>query len=231
MRFTELAAEPIGYNNKLNPEIWHDGQVKPEVRAALLRIAQDFKNYIDVPFKVIDVIIAGGMANYTYTKHSDLDLHLIADFDSIDCDREAAELFDSKRLLYKRDHEIKIHGIPVELYVEDSRFPAVSSSYSLIKQQWLKEPSKEVPQYDPEELEDKVRLWTKVIQQATKTGDLHVLRNVLSLLRKYRRMGLDTSQGEFSIPNLVYKSLRNDNTLTGLVTLVDKLHDQQLSLT
>jgi hypothetical protein len=231
MRFTELAAEPIGYNNKLNSEIWHDGEVKPQVRAALLRIAKDFKKYIDVPFRVVDVIIAGGMANYSYTKHSDLDLHLIADFDSVDCDREAAELFDSKRLLYKREHSIKIHGIPVELYVEDQREPAVSSSYSLIKQQWIREPSKEIPRYDPEELEQQVRVWTKIIQQATKTGDLQILRTVLTLLRKYRRMGLNTDLGEFSVPNLVYKSLRNNSTLIGLVTLVDRLHDQQLSLT
>jgi hypothetical protein len=156
---------------------------------------------------------------------------LIADFDSVDCDREAAELFDSKRLLYKREHSIKIHGIPVELYVEDQREPAVSSSYSLIKQQWIREPSKESPRYDPEELEQQVRVWTKIIQQATKTGDLQILRTVLTLLRKYRRMGLNTDLGEFSRPNLVYKSLRNNSTLIGLVTLVDRLHDQQLSLT
>lgn len=230
MRFTELAAEPIGYNNELNPLLWHDGDIKPEIRAALLRIAQDFKKYIDVPFKVVDVVIAGGMANYSYTKHSDIDLHLIADFASVDCDREAAELFDSKRLLYKRDHDIKIHGMPVELYVEDSREPAVSSSYSLIKNQWIKKPSKDIPQYDPEELERLVRLWTKIIQQATKTGDLHVLRTVLQLLRKYRRLGLQQPEGEFNVANLAYKSLRNDQTLKGLQTLIDRLHDQQLSV-
>jgi hypothetical protein len=115
--------------------------------------------------------------------------------------------------------------------VEDQREPAVSSSYSLIKQQWIREPSKEIPRYDPEELEQQVRVWTKIIQQATKTGDLQILRTVLTLLRKYRRMGLNTDLGEFSIPNLVYKSLRNNSTLIGLVTLVDRLHDQQLSLT
>ena len=63
------------------------------------------------------------------------------------------------------------------------------------------------------------------------TGDLQTCRNSLQLLRKYRKLGLQQPQGEFSTANLVYKVLRNDHTLAGINTLVDRLHDQQLSLT
>lgn len=229
MNFNEIA-EPIGRNSQLNPVLWDMTQLNPQVRSALLRIAKDFKDFIGIPFRVVDVIVAGGSANYTYTKHSDIDLHLIADYDSVDCDREAAELFDSKRHLYKRDHNINIRGIPVELYVEDSREPSVSAAYSILHNKWIREPDPHIPEIDTQDLEEKTKMWTRIIKQATKTGDLNTMRTVLHLLKKYRQMGLRTAPGEYSIPNLVYKSLRNDQTLKGLYTLVDRLHDQQLSL-
>jgi hypothetical protein len=229
MNFTEFSA-PIEKHTELNPKLWSNGHLKPEVKKALENIAVDFKNYIDVPFTVVDVIVAGGNANYNYTEHSDIDLHLIADFDSVNCDREAAELFDSKRLLYKEQHDINIYGIPVELYVEDQRTPAVSSSYSIVNDQWVKEPSPEIPEFDQGKLEHMVNVWSTVIDHSVKTKDLQTCRNTLKLLRSYRKLGLKNPEGEFSIPNLVYKSLRNDGTLKGIQKLIDKLHDQQLSI-
>jgi hypothetical protein len=222
-------ADPIELHPTLNPKLWDNNQLRPDVKKALMRIAQDFKDYIGVPFKVVDVQVAGGNANYTYTDHSDLDLHLIADFGSVQCDREAAELFDSKRLLYKEQYDVKVHGIPVELYVEDQDHPAVSSSYSLLSNQWIREPKKQVADIDREEIERMAKVWHKIIQHATQTADRHSLQNVLKLLRRYRKMGLKQS-GEFGVPNLVYKSLRNDNTLRGLSKLLDRLHDQELSI-
>ena len=229
MNFTEFSA-PIEKHTELNPKLWTNGQLKSEVKQALEKIAVDFKEYIDVPFKVVDVIVAGGNANYNYTEHSDIDLHLIADFDSVDCDREAAELFDSKRLLYKEQYNVEIYGIPVELYVEDQRSPAVSSSYSIISNRWIKEPLPQIPEYDQDKLEHMVKVWRTVIKHSVKTGDLQTCRNTLNLLRSYRKLGLKQAEGEFSIPNLVYKSLRNDKTLLGIQKLIDQLHDQQLSV-
>jgi hypothetical protein len=229
MNFSEFS-EPIEYNTVLNPKLWDHDKLKPQVQGALLRIAEDFKQFVEVPFKVLDIVIAGGNANYNYTSKSDIDLHLIADYDTIQCDREAAELFDTKRLLYKRDFDVDIFGIPVELYVEDHRMPAVSSSYSVLRSRWIKEPNKDMPEYDREEVERLTARWTEVLQTAAKTGDLQVCRKTVQLLRKFRQMGLQTPQGEFSTANLVYKSLRNADVLKSITTLIDRLHDQQLSL-
>jgi hypothetical protein len=229
MNYSEFAP-PIEKHPTLNPKLWEGMRLKSSVRGALLRIAEDFLDYVDVPVKVLDIIIAGGNANYTYTSHSDLDLHIIADFDSVACDREAAELFDTKRLLYKRDFDINIHGIPVELYIEDHREPAVSASFSLLKEQWINEPDSDIPDYDLDKLEHMIGVWKKILAQATQTGDLQTCRKAVKLLRTYRKKGLSTEQGEFSIPNLVYKSLRNDQTLEGITILINRLHDQELSI-
>lgn len=224
-------AKPVEYHTTLNPKLWDHDRLKGEVRGALLRIAEDFKKFCEIDFDVLDVTITGGNVNYSYTTHSDIDLHLIADFSSVKCDREVAELFDTKRLLYKRDYDLTVHGIPVELYVEDSDHPAVSAgSYSLLDDKWLSKPQPNQPEYDREELTAKIDLWHKVIRQATKTGSLQACRKALQLLRAYRKQGLKTPEGEFSIPNLVYKSLRNDHTLKGITILIDRLHDQELSI-
>lgn len=222
-------ADPIELHPTLNPKLWDGMTLRPEVKQALMKIAQDFKEYIGVPFTVVDIQVAGGNANYTYTDHSDLDLHLIADYTSTECDREAAELFDSKRLLYKEQYDVRVKGVPVELYVEDVDHPAVSSSYSIVRDQWIREPKKEVAEFDRDELERMAKVWHTVIQNAIKTADRHNLQTVLKLLRKYRKLGL-AKGGEFSIPNLVYKSLRNDSTIKGLTKLLDRLHDQELSI-
>lgn len=221
---------PIGQNTVLNPKLWDHDSLKGEVKTALLRIAKDFLEFVDVPVKVVDVVIAGGNANYTYTNKSDLDLHIIADVDSTPCDREAMELFDTKRLLYKRDHNVTVKDIPVELYIEDVKTPAVSAAYSLLKDKWIREPERKTTDYDKESVAHMITVWKTLFRSAVQTADLQTCRNVLKLLREYRKKGLSTADGEYSVPNLVYKSLRNDQSLEGLVTLVNKLHDRELSL-
>ena len=228
MALNELKSE-LKLHDTLNPYLWKNNELRPEVKYALLKIAKDFKDYVDVPFRVVDIQIAGSNANFNYSEHSDIDLHLIADFSSVSCDRESHELFDTKRLLYREQHDIKIHGMPVELYVEDSDQPAVSSSYSLLRNKWIKQPSREPVEIDHKELEQTTDLFRRLIQRSTRLANRRLLEKVLKLVRTYRKYGLKHG-GEFSIPNLVYKNLRNDSSILGLTQLLDRLHDQELSI-
>jgi hypothetical protein len=231
MNFFEFAP-PIERNTVLNPDIWDHDSIKSSVRGALIRIAEDFVQFIEVPLDVVDIVITGGNANYTYTSKSDIDLHIIADFSQVRCDREVAELMDSKRLLYKQTRDIDVYGIPVELYVEDQDHPAESGGvYSILSNKWLNHPRKDIPDIDQAKLAHWVEVWHAVIQHAIKLGDLETARSTMRLLRTYRKRGLhNTPDGEFSIPNLVYKSLRNDDTVRALQTLIDVAHDRQLSI-
>jgi hypothetical protein len=223
--------KPVEYHNTLNPKIWKNNRLDSSVKHALIRIAKDFENFVEVPFKVLDIVITGGNANYNYTEHSDIDLHLVTDYDSVDCDRQAEELFDTKRHLYKKTYNVEIHGIPVELYVEDKDRPPVSGgSYSILHNQWISEPTSNMPEYNEAELKDMVRLWKEILKRAAKTQSLEDCRAAVKLLRRYRQLGLGTESAEFSIPNLVYKSLRNSGALADITEYIDMLHDQELSL-
>jgi len=231
MNFFEFAP-PIERNTVLNPDIWDHDSIKSSVRGALIRIAEDFVKFIEVPLDVIDIVITGGNANYTYTSKSDIDLHIIADFSQVKCDREVAELMDSKRLLYKQTRDIDVYGIPVELYVEDRDHPAESGGvYSILQNKWLHHPRRDIPDIDEKKLAHWVEVWHSIIQYAIKLGDLETARSTMRLLRTYRRKGLhNTPDGEFSTPNLVYKSLRNDDTVRALQKMIDLAHDRNLSI-
>jgi hypothetical protein len=220
---------PLEFHDRLNPRIWSGTRLKPEVKQALLNIADDFVEFVGLDFPVVDLVIVGAQVNYAYTEHSDLDLHLVTDYSKISCDREVEELFDSKRLLYKQQFNVTIHGIPVEPYVEDVDDRTVSSRYSVLGDRWLKHPELVKPEPDMDRIEHWVDVWHRAVRGATMTGDLNTCRTVLKLLRAYRKAGL-ARQGEFGVANLVYKSLRNDNTLKGIQTLVDRLHSQALSI-
>ena len=221
-----LGFEP---HSTLNPRLWRNNELDKDVESALIKIAQDFKKFIDVPFDVVDVRITGGQVSYFYTEHSDLDLHLIADFSSVKCDREAAELFDAKRLLYKEKYSITVKGIPVELYVEDLDHPAVSAAYSIQTRTWITQPKKDLGPFDVDEIERLSTVWGEIIQHSLRLKNIKTARKTLDLLRKFRHLGLKI-QGEYSTANLVYKTLRNSNLIKNLQNFIDSEHEKNLSV-
>jgi hypothetical protein len=231
MKLTQVIAPAIELHNTLNPKIWTGEVLRPEVRSALVKIARSFQQFVDIPFEVEDIIVTGSNANYTYTEHSDLDLHLIVDLGNVECERQVEELFDTKRLLFKREHAITIRDIPVEIYVENLNEPVKGAVYSLSKNGWIKPPEQQdQPDVDFVAVERMTRIWGRLIQRAVIHADLPTCERLMALLRQYRRMGLNTPAGEFSKGNLVYKSLRNSGSVEALAVMLDRLHDQKLSI-
>jgi len=216
-------------HDQLNPKIWNNYVLRPDVRLASMKIALEFYKFLQVDIKIVDVVISGSQANYNYTEHSDLDLHLIVDYSQVQCEYPVDELFDTKRLLWKEQHDITIHNIPVELYVEDTANPAVSSSYSIIKDQWIDEPKKQIKNIDNNRVRSATQKWSKLIKFSLHHNDLGVIRKTKDLLKMYRQSGL-SREGEFSVPNLVYKTLRNEGYIRKLMDAIRSLQDAQLSI-
>ena len=228
MNILEFVA-PIETHQELNPKLWAGDNLRPEVHNALLTIAAQFFDFLNMPVEVEDLIISGSQANYNYSPYSDLDLHFIVDHEKVQCDMEADELFDTKRKLWKEQHNIKIHGIPVELYVEDTMQPAVSSVYSLLTRKWIKTPDTKAVVWDKHHVVDEVKKWTEFIDTALKSNNLEVCRRVKEMLSVYRKDGL-AKGGEFSVPNLAFKSLRNAGKVQELMDKIGQLFDRQLSI-
>jgi hypothetical protein len=216
-------------HDRLNPKLWDGDKLRPEVKVKLLKIANKFKEFIELDIPVIDIHITGGQVTYHYTEHSDLDLHLIIDYSEIDCDQEVEELLDTKRLLFKEKFQINIRGIPVEPGTEDVNRPTVSSAWSLKTNSWIREPKNYSGKIDHGNIEKQYIYWDKLIRSVLSQNDIRSAQKVLKLLRKYRKIGLKQT-GEYGVENLVYKSLRNSRTLEKLVKYIDSESDQDLSI-
>jgi predicted nucleotidyltransferase len=220
---------PIIPHQELNPRLWDHAELKPEVQVALLRIAREFWKFLEIDAKITDIVISGSQANYNYTSHSDIDLHLIVPMGDIQCDEPIEALFDTKRRLWKLKHTIDIYGIPVECYAEDQARPAVSSSYSLLTNTWIREPDPSKIEYNQQQVKHSVKVWTTLILHAVQTRDLTELERLTELLITYRKVGL-AKQGEFGTANLTFKSLRNAGLLDRLHLALNTIKDSNLSL-
>jgi hypothetical protein len=216
-------------HDQLNPKLWDGDQLRPEVKIKLLQIADKFREFVDLDIPVLDIHITGGQVTYHYTEQSDLDLHLIIDYDKINCDQEVEELLDTKRLLFKEKFQINIRGIPVEPGTEDQNRPTVSSAWSLKTDSWIREPKNYSGKIDAEEIEKQSLYWQKIIRSVLNQNDQKLAQKVLKLLRKYRKLGLKHS-GEYGVENLVYKTLRNTGTLGQLVKYVEQSVGNDLSI-
>jgi predicted nucleotidyltransferase len=220
---------PIEIHQDLNPKIWEKNKMRPDVSKALLNIAKEYYDFLELPVEVKDIVVSGSQANFNYSPYSDIDLHFIVSYDDVQCDMEVDELFDTKRKLWKEQHDITIHGIPVELYVEDEKKPAVSSTYSILKQVWLKYPTLDNIVYNKDAVKEEVKKWTVVINHAISSNNLDVCRKAKDMLYQYRQAGL-AKAGEFSVPNLTFKSLRNAELISKLMEKISDLYDKEMSI-
>ena len=217
----------VTVNRTLNPKIWDSEDLKPEVRVKLQEIARAFEEFIGIDLDIVDYTITGSNANYTWTDYSDLDLHLIIPGVPDATDRE---LFNAKKSLWSEQHNITVKGLPVEVYVQGQDEPHHSTGvYSLTKRRWLVTPKKVKPKIDDAAVEAKKDSLVHDIETALLSKDLQRLRAVKDRITKMRKSGLERA-GEWSVENLVFKTLRNLGLIDTVSDKIRELEDQELSL-
>jgi len=224
-------SDAITFHDKLNPKLFVGTRLRPEVEKQLKIIAQDFLSEMGVKdLDVQDITISGSNAAYSYTDHSDLDLHILVDMNQLENDEVYREFFDLKKTIYNDSHNITINKIPVELYIQDSNQPVVSlGEYSILQNKWLRIPSKRRANFDQNSTKAKYDKLSSLIELALQSKDLSKLTNVLKTIKRYRQAGLDKG-GEFGPENIAYKALRSQGYITKLYALRDKLHSKHLSI-
>lgn len=224
-------SDAVKFHDKLNPKLFLGNRLDPAVKNQLITIAKDFLTELGVSdVKVKDITISGSNAAYSYTPHSDLDLHILVDYNQFSNDEVYRELFTAKKNLYNDSHDIKIRGIPVELYMQDTNMSHVTlGEYSLLNDKWIKLPTKRRANLDQTATKAKYEKLADFVLRALKEKDTKKIKKVLDIIKRYRKAGLDKG-GEFGPENLAYKALRSQGALQKLFDLRDKLHSQQLSI-
>ena len=130
--------------NNLNPKLWSDGNLKPEIQDKLLEIAQHFYSYLNVDAPILDITLTGSLANYNWHSGSDIDLHIILDYAKVGgiTLELATELLNAKKSIYNLNRKITIKGFEVELYAQDlNQIHSSSGQYSLMQDAWIEKPS------------------------------------------------------------------------------------------
>ena len=226
--------------DELNPKIWdNDNTLNKEVREKLLAVATEFIDFLGVPILVEDIIFTGSLSNYNWSKYSDIDLHIVADFNQFSDNMLPLyeELFKVKKTLFNTDHDIKIFGYEVELYVQDSHAAHFSSGvYSVLKDEWNNKPKKENIKVDKNLINEKSKQWMEIIDTAldaasdvTADDARDILKKIREKLKKYRTCGLET-KGEYSDENLVFKVLRRYGYIEKIMNFENDVVDKELSL-
>lgn len=229
MRITELFENInlVTVNRRLNPKLWEDGALKPEVKTQLIKIAEVFEEFIGIKLNVIDYTLTGSNANYTWTEYSDLDLHIIVKGMP---DEKERELYNAKKALWSEEHNITIKGLLVECYVQGEKEEHHSTGvYSIVADQWLEKPKKVKPKINDAAVIAKKDSLVHDIETALLSKDITDLRKIKTRITKMRKAGL-AKAGEWSTENLVFKVIRNLGLIDKLNDEIKDLEDQELSL-
>lgn len=219
------------YNDTLNPNIWDNLKLKPEIKEKLLQIGKDFyaDTETDAPLK--DILFVGSLANYNWSNTSDFDVHIVIDFKDVDENVELVEkLVNALKSKWNDEHDIHVKGHNVEVYIQDiTKENRSTGVYSLMQDKWISEPQKENIQIDKEKIQEKYNDYVRKINSALKAQDIEKLKTIIKDVYDMRQAGLDKS-GELSTENLVFKILRNRNYIEKLKQEIINLYDKNQSL-
>jgi hypothetical protein len=230
--FTNLFSEfdistAVVFRDSLNPKLWQDEVLIPEIRRGLLEIAKDFIDFIGIQLPLVDITISGSNAAFSYTSYSDIDLHLIVKAPNRE---ELVQLYDAKKNQYNAIHDIKVKGMEVEVYIQpDDQVHHSLGIYSVLNNKWISEPKKEKINIDSNDVKEKYLHYKDKIKVGLKSEELAVVGEIWNDIKRMRKAGLDKN-GEFSIENVTFKMLRNENWLGKIKDHMQDLEDQQLSI-
>lgn len=216
------------FKKELNPKLWNKEELRPEVLKKLKEIAEAFIDFLEIPKEaIIDIVITGSSASYNYTKHSDIDLHVIVDPEKVheDCPIVGPYLL-SKKSEFNQKHDIYIYGIPVEVYTEVKGQGTIHNGLYSLNTGWIDKPQKIEPLKNSEAVNAKYNEYVEAANEI-KEGDL--AEKLLEKIKRMRKAGLEEG-GEFSVENLVFKRLRDKGIIGKLMKIKKEEYDKKLSL-
>jgi len=206
-----------------------------DIRKKLLKITDNFMNFLGVEFFIHDVVLTGSLSNYNWSEFSDIDLHIVIDFEDAKYNTKLLkEFFNSKKGLWNEIHSVKIKNYDVEIYVQDVNESHVSSGvYSILNDKWNIESKKSNTKINEKKIieksEEYENIIDKLIRSSNKKDVLKDVELVSNKIKKFRQCGLD-SGGEYSYENLTFKLLRRNGYIKKLLDLKTNVTDKKLSI-
>jgi hypothetical protein len=241
----DISLKSFKIQDELNPKFWINNKINSRVRLKLLDLADEFIESLAVDWvKPKDIVITGSIANYNWSKYSDVDVHILFDFKEVWKKTEfVQDYFDSKKALWSQEHEqLKIYGFPVEMYVEDVNGDNPSSGiYSLNKNKWIVEPNdfQDAKINEPFIKDKAAKIMTEIddiddkIKKEKDNHKLEVLsaklKKLFDKLHKQRQESLDKN-GEMGTYNIIWKVLRRSGHLDKIWEIINTVYNRVNSI-
>lgn len=220
--------------------------LKENIREKLLQITNEFIGFIGIDFFIYDIILTGSLSNFNWSKYSDVDLHILVDYNEFDADDTNSiayheimkEFFDAKKQLWNKSTDITIKNYEVELYIQDVDEKHLSTGvYSILNNEWVVQPKKLESAFDLDDRKilNKAEEYGKQIDQLvdySENGEdvSDEVNNLKDKIKKFRQSGLDKG-GEYSYENLTFKLLRRNGYVEKLMDIKTSIRNKKLSLT
>ena len=225
-------------HDTLDPQLWQDDMLEPEVSKNLMTIVNDFLNDLSFDVEPEDITLTGSLANFNWSKYSDIDLHIIVDFKEIDDDEGlVTDLFRNLQTNWNNRHDIYMKDYEVEIYFQDSNETHLSTGvYSILRDEWVVKPEPEPASIDhanvrkkAQDISDRISHIEKMMADDEGEEVLDAIDRLKAKIRNMRKSGLEGA-GQYSVENLAFKVLRRSEELSRLSDLKAKAYDQRLSI-
>ena len=237
----EVDIDSFKKHDTLSRRFWNsDNTLKDPIVKRCIAIVIDFLEGLDIGavIEAEDIRLTGSLANYNWSKYSDVDLHVVVDFAKIDPDQALVKaFFDASRMRWNERHMIEIYGHEVEIYVENINEDHKSSGiYSLMEGEWIIKPNAEKVEIDfaaAHKKSDNIETQINLIGRYAKEKPKMALRSIERLKEKIRRMrkaGLNSPMQEYSSENIAFKMLRREEALQKLNILRYDAYDTLMSM-
>lgn len=243
----DISLSSFKIKKELNPKFWINDKLNSRVRLRLMDIADDFMDELSVDWvKPKDYILTGSIANYNWSRYSDIDIHILIDFKKVYPKNTdfVDDYFKAKKENWLSNHEdLKVFGFPIEISVEDSNEDNPSTGrYSLYKNKWIVEPN---------DFQDAVLNQDYVKKRAatfmTQIDDIEKKLNsesdkhkcerygdkvykIFDKLKKMRTDGLESDKKEMSSGNIIYKIMRRAGYIDKIWEIYNLSYDKSNSI-
>ena len=224
--------------DELPPSIWNNGRIHKDVRKNLLQIANNFYKELDTDAKIHDIVLTGSISNYNWSNYSDIDVHIVIDFEDIEGEDEfVSGYFMAKKNIWNETHNIKMFGFDVELYVQNNDETHHSSGlYSILKNRWIVTPKRSEVVIDYDDIRSKSYGYMNIIPYLKNNLNkkkydsvINTVDKVKDKLKRMRQSGL-SNHGEYSVENLSFKALRRTNFIKQINDIRTMAYDKQMTI-
>jgi len=221
-------------NQSLHSDFWNNEVLNKAVQSKLTDLANDIMEQIQISEFIEDIIITGSIASYNWHSLSDVDLHFLFDFKNINEDTELVKkMLDLTRMKWNKDHKIMIFGHEVEIYFQDVNEPHESlGTYSILRREWIENPQMPSKKHDKSAIAMKAGAILREIDRIQELfaekrfkESFEYSKTLKKKIKNMRSIGL-SGDGVYSVENLAFKVLRNNDKLSLLSFLKTSSYDK-----